>query len=184
MKLPLQLDEMRAQLEQAKVEAERVTSGLSEGQLWQPPPDGGWSVGECLAHLNTFGEGYALKLRPALQTQRRQGGGPFQLGLVGRLVVRSVAPDTKMRLKAPKAFQPEPQTGVVERFLSLQAELLELVRQAEGIDLNRVTISSPVSRLLRLSAFTALNVVTVHELRHLQQATQVRAKLESFAKGF
>ena len=162
----------------------RVTSGLSEGQLWQPPPDGGWSVGECLAHLNTFGEGYALKLKPALQTQRRKGYGPFQLGLAGRLVVRSVAPDTKMRLKAPKAFQPEPQTGVVERFLSLQAELLELVRQAEGIDLNRVTISSPVSRLLRLSAFTALNVVTVHELRHLAQAARVGAKLESFAKGF
>ena len=119
MKLPLQLDEMQTQLEHAKLEAERIVSGLSEGQLWQPPPDGGWSVGECLAHLNTFGEGYALKLKPALQTQRRKGYGPFQLGLFGRLVVRAVAPDTKMRLKAPKAFQPEAANGCCKTFSKL-----------------------------------------------------------------
>lgn len=180
MKLPLQLDEIRAQLEHAKLEAERVTAGLSEAQLWQPPPDGGWSVGECLAHLNIFGEGYALKLKPALQKARsRKGQGPFRLGLIGGFAVRAVAPDTKAKLKAPQSFQPEPQAGVLERFLALQDELLGIVRQAEGLALTRIIISSPASRFLRLSSFEALNAVTVHQLRHLAQAARVQEALET-----
>ena len=181
MKLPLQLDEIRAQLERAKLEAERITENLSEGQLWQPPPDGGWSVGECLAHLNIVGEGYAVRLKPALPTvvnaRNRKGEGPFRFGLLGRFFVRSLEPDAKPKLKAPKSFQPEAQPGVTERFLSLQDELLGLVQQAEGLALERIVISSPVSRVLRLSVFEALNAVTVHELRHLQQAARVRATL-------
>ena len=178
MKLPLQLDEMRAQLEYAKSAALRVTTDLSEGQLWQPPPDGGWSVGECLAHLNIAGKEYAARLRPALQaSENKKGRGPFQLGFVGKLFVRSLTPDANLKLKTPKTFLPEPQTGVVERFLSLQDELLELTQLADGQRLNRIVISSPVSRFLRLSAFTALNVVTVHQLRHLQQAARVEAVL-------
>ena len=180
MKLPLQLDEIRAQLEYAKLEAERVTSGLSEAQLWQPPPGGGWSVGECLAHLNIVGEGYALRLKPALQkAQNRKGEGPFRFGLLGRFFVRSLEPDAKPKLKAPKSFQPEPQEGVVKRFLALQDELLELTRRAEGLAVEYIVISSPVSRFIRLSVFEALNAVTVHQLRHLAQAARVRKALGS-----
>ena len=161
------------------MEAGRVTSGISEEQLWQPSPDGGWSVGECLAHLNIVGEGYALKLRPVLQkAQNQKGRGPFHFGLLGGFFVRSLTPDAKPKLKTPSSFQPEPQEGVVERFLGLQDDLLELTRQAEGLELERTVISSPVSRFVRLSAFEALNAVTVHELRHLAQAARVRRALE------
>ena len=179
MKLPLQLHEIRAQLERAKLEAERVTSGLSEAQLWQPPPGGGWSVGECLAHLNIAGEGYKARLEPALQKAHgRKRRGPFRFGLLGGFFVRSLTPDSRPKLRAPKSFQPEPQERVTERFLALQTDLLELTRRAEGLELNHIVISSPVSRFFRLSAFEALNVVTVHQLRHLQQAARVRATLK------
>ncbi len=179
MKLPLQLDEMRAQLGRVKLEATHLTADLSEGQLWQPPPDGGWLVGECLAHLNIAGKEYAARLRPTLQaSENKKGRGPFQLGFVGKLFVRPLTPDANLKLKTPKTFLPEPQAGVVERFLSLQDELLELTQLADGLELSRIVISSPVSRFLRLSAFTAFNAVTVHELRHLQQAARVKAKLE------
>ncbi len=178
MELPLQLNEIRTQLENAKSEAERVASGFSEAQLWQPPPDGGWSVGECLAHLNIVGEGYTLRLKPALQKEQdKKGSGPFRLGLLGGFFVRSLAPNARPKLKTPKSFQPEPQAGATERFLFLQDELLEVVHRAEGKKLERIVISSPVSRLLRLSVFEALNAVTIHQLRHLQQAARVRAKL-------
>lgn len=73
MKLPLQFPEIRAQLEHVKVEAEQLTAGLTEAQLWQPPPDGSWSVGECLAHLTIVGREYAAKLEPALARAAAQG---------------------------------------------------------------------------------------------------------------
>lgn len=83
MQLPLQLHDIREQLGGAKGEAERVAAGLTEEQFWQPPPDGGWSVGKCLAHLNIVGQGYVAELGPALAKAAacgRLGGGPFHLG--------------------------------------------------------------------------------------------------------
>lgn len=178
MKLPLQLSEIRAQLEGAKGQAERVTTGLPEGQFWQPLPGGGWSVGECLAHLNITGEGYLFKLDPALKgAADRKGQGPFRLGLLGGTLVRASSPDAKAKLKTPRTLLPERQGDVLTRFLTLQDALLVLTHRADGLDLGRIKISSPVSRLLRLSAFEALNAVTVHELRHRQQAARVREAL-------
>lgn len=91
--------------------------------------------------------------------------------------MRALSPEAKQKLKAPKSFLPELQEEVVVRFMVLQDELLTLTRRADGLDLARIRISSPVSRFLRLSAFEALNAVTVHELRHLRQAARVREAL-------
>lgn len=179
-RLPLQLHDVRAILGEAKGESERLSAGLSEAQLWQPPPDGGWSVGECLAHLNAVGYGYVAKLEPALARAAVRGplgAGPFRLGRLGGLFVRALTPEATRKLRAPKAFWPEPQAGVVTQFLDLQDELLELTRRADGLDLAHIKLASPVSRLLRLSAFEALNALALHQLRHLQQAARVRGAL-------
>jgi hypothetical protein len=167
-RLPLQLHDIRTVLGEAKGEAERL-------------PGGGWSVGECLAHLNAVGYGYVAKLEPALARAAVRGplgDGPFRLGRLGGLFVRALTPEATRKLRAPKAFWPEPQAGVVTQFVDLQDELLELTRRATGLDLAHIKLASPVSRLLRLSAFEALNALALHQLRHLQQAARVRAALE------
>lgn len=178
--LPLQLEDLRVQLAHAQVEAERLTIGLSDAQLWQRPPDGGWSVGDCLAHLNLAGEPYLAKMRSAVldaRTRGRTGRGPFAFGVLGGRFVRSLSAESKSKFRAPKAWQPEPQADVLGRFGRLQGALQDLVGEADGLDLGRVTVASPVSPLVRLSLFEALNLVVVHEARHLAQAGRARAAL-------
>lgn len=180
MNLPLQLDELRTELERIELEADRLTSGLSDAQLWQKPADGGWSVGECLAHLNLAGEPYVQKMQGALAEAKEKGlrgTGPFDFGALGGRFVRSLLAESRGKFKTPAVWQPDQQADVLGRFTRLQDDLLELTREADGIDLKRVKLASPVSPLVRLNLFEALNLIAVHEDRHLKQAARVRQAL-------
>ncbi len=180
MKLPLQLEDVRAEFQRAKTEAERLTAGLDDAQVWQRPASGGWSMGECLAHLNLAGEPYAQKMTVVLADARgkaRRGTGPFRFGVLGGRFVRSLSAESKSTFRAPAAWQPAPQPDVLARFVRLQGDLLELIREADGLDPTRVKLSSPLSPLIRLNLFEALNLVAVHQDRHLKQAARVRQEL-------
>lgn len=180
MDAPIQLENLKKALENAKLEAAKLTAGLDDAQLWQRPPEGGWSVGECLVHLNFAGEPYAKKMQEALEVGRargKRGQEPFRFGFLGGRFVRSLSAEGKGKFKAPKAWQPERQADVLERFLKLQDELLSLVKASEGFDLARILLTSPLSPLIRLNLFEALNLVVVHEQRHLAQAERVRQLL-------
>ena len=175
---PLQLDDIKKRLEGAKLEAERLTSGLGEAQLLQRPPDGGWSVGECFVHLNLVGDPYLPKLREAVATARakgRTGQGPFAFGSLGRRFVSSQAVGGT-KVGTSKVFEPKPDPAALARFLGLQDVLLAIGDEATGIDLARATFKTP-NLPLRLSLFEALNLLVVHQERHFAQATRVRAAL-------
>lgn len=178
MKLPLQLSEIRAQLEGAKGEAERVTAGLAEAQLWQSPPDGGWSVGDCLVHLYLVGEPYLPKLRTAVadaRTKGRTGQGPFTFGFLGKRFVRSQTVDGR-KVGTSKIFEPKPDPDVLARFMRLQDALLTISKEAAGLDLARATFTTP-NLPLRLSLFEAFNLLVVHQERHFAQAARVQETL-------
>ena len=154
MNLPLQLDELRTEFGRARTEAEGLTAGLGDGQLWQKPADGGWSVGECLAHLNLAGEPYLAKMTAAAANARARGRtktGPFAFGFLGGRLVRSLSGESRAKFRAPKAWLPEPQVDPLGRFGRLQEGLVDLAVAAGGLDLGRVTVASPVSPLVRLS---------------------------------
>lgn len=180
MNLPLQLSSLRTEFGRARLEAERLTSDLSEAQLWQKPSDGGWSVGECLAHVNLAGEPYLQKMREALTAvkgKERRAEGPFRFGFLGGRFIRALSAESKGKFKAPTVWQPDAEPDVLGRFTQLQDDLLELTREADGLDLTRIKLSSPLSPLIRLSLFESLNLIAVHEDRHLKQASRVRQTL-------
>ena len=178
MKLPLQLEEIRERLEQAKLEAGRLTDGLSEAQLWRGPPAGGWSVGECLVHLNLVGDPYLPKWREALTSARATGPtgtGPFKFGFLGERFVRSQTLEGR-NVGTSKIFEPQPDPDALARFLTLQDALLAISEEATGLDMARATFRTP-KLPLRLSLFEALNLLVVHQERHFAQAARVRDSL-------
>lgn len=177
----MQLDEIQAELRRAKLEAERLTMRLGEAQLWQKPPDGGWSVGECLAHLNLVNEPYLAKMRAAAaktRTKNRTGQGPFKFGRLGGSFVRQLTAEAKGKIGTSKMFEPDAQPDVLARFVRVQDALLDVAEDADGLDLARVGFATP-NLPLRLSLFEALNLVVVHEGRHLAQAARVRSRLNA-----
>jgi hypothetical protein len=64
--------------------------------------------------------------------------GPYSYTWVGRLMVYLVEPTTRLRAKAPKAFQPapgRPRHDVMAAFRAYQVQYVDRLRQANGLDL-------------------------------------------------
>jgi hypothetical protein len=108
------------------------------------------------------------------------GAGPFRYGPFERFVLRQTEPPVKRKVTAPKRFRPlhgQPVTAVLPSFLHLQSQLMLLAQSAEGLDLARIKVPTPISRLVRLSLGMTFAQVAAHERRHLEQAWRVRKQL-------
>ncbi len=105
------------------------------------------------------------------------GTGPFRLGLVGGWFARFLEPPPARRVKAPRIFRPPVEVGpdsVRQAYFERNGWLTRLALDAEGLDLQRARIVSPVSRFLRLNLAAAFAVLAAHERRHLWQVANVR----------
>ena len=178
--LPAELEGYREQFEAVKRDASGLVEGLSEAQFnWRPSP-GAWSIAECLAHLNVTGQFFLPRIDRRTREARADGmlsEGPFRYGLLARVLVRGMEPPAKLKFKAPKIFQPMSEhlsAVIVPAFMSLQDQLVERLGAARGVDLGRVKVTSPVSRLVKISLGQVFPFIAAHERRHLWQARRVR----------
>ena len=180
-----ELIECCQQFEQVKAEARELTEGLSEAQFnWQPAP-GQWSIEECMAHLIIVGQWEFGAMEEAIETARARGitgRGPFRYGAIDRFIVDLTKPPARRKLPAPRRFQPlhgQPVTGVLPTFLHLQRQFQLLAERADGLDLARVRVKTPISRLLRMSLGAMFAQFAAHERRHMDQARRVRESIPS-----
>ena len=179
-KLAVELEDYRSQFEQIKTRCNTLVAGLTNEAFNWRPEQGRWSISECLDHLNVTAELYLPVIDRAIAKSRSQGllgDVPARRGVIGGWIVRFSEPPAKRRVKAPKAFLPKADQAVdsvVPKFIKLQGQLVERLRQANGLDLWRTKIRSPAIALLRLSLGEAFALLTGHERRHLWQAEQVK----------
>jgi len=173
------LRDMLRQVEEIDREAERLAGELTEAQLGWVPREGGWSVGQVLEHLVLGGTVYNEHLRPLVEGAPKSRA-PWRPSPMGRLLVWSLRPAQRRKLKAPKIISPgpDPRSGVLAAFLECQSELAGLMRRCEGVDL-RAKTRSPVNRLIPLNLGDCFAVLVVHARRHLEQIARIRG-----AEGF
>ncbi|MEJ7811341.1 MAG: DinB family protein [Gemmatimonadaceae bacterium] len=161
-------------------DTERLASSLSEEQLlWKPAPET-WSVAQCFDHLITTNLHYFPGVRRAIDEGRARGRrarGAFRHSFLGAQLLKVVGPRVRARLRAPAIFKPSaaPPPTIYRDFLLQQRTLDEMIRDADGLDLRRIKVASPVTRLLRFGLGDALEIMIAHEMRHLRQAEAVSA---------
>jgi DinB family protein len=182
MKTP-EIEQFCKEFDQIAAQAKEVTEGLNEERFnWRPQP-GQWSIEECLAHLLIAGNWEVRALEDAIHHAKAHGmtgSGPFRYGPFEKLIVRKTEPPVQRKFTAPKHFRPlheQPVTAVLPSFLHLQSQLALLAQSADGLDLARIKVPTPISRLLRLSLGMTFAQIAAHERRHLEQARQVRKML-------
>ena len=176
----LDLDEVERAVRGDLDEARRAFGGLSPAALaWTPAP-GRWSVGQCLHHLDVTDRLYLDRLESALARAVERGlhgEEPFRGTWFGRWFTRSMAPGPSRRLKTPRVFDPGEAAGlpgdVIGSFERSRERFLETLARARGVDLDRVAVASPVSRLIRFRASDAFRIMVAHDRRHLVQARRV-----------
>jgi hypothetical protein len=72
------------------------------------------------------------------------------------------------------ASSPLAAAEVLRDFLELRDQFGQRIRRADGLDLKRAVVQSPVSRFFRLPLGAYLAFLLAHDRRHLWQACQVR----------
>lgn len=174
------LTQLRKQFENITEQTKILTKGLTEPQFnWRPGP-AQWSIEECLSHLVIAGTQQLKLIEAAIKDARAKGltsAGPFRYGVIERWILRQLEPDSTRKFSAPRRMQPvhgQPLTAVLPTFTHLQSQFIRAAEQSEDLDLARIKVPSPVSRLLKYSLGITLAVVAAHERRHLEQARRVR----------
>lgn len=184
--LNTELEGYRKQFEGAPEEFQKLIEGLSDEQFnWRPGEDR-WSMAECIDHLVMIGTIMNRNIDEALEKAEARGlrsDGPFKYGALGNWFVRAVSGSEaarKKKFKAPKTYTPTSNHSISRldsAFRKLQTEYVERLKRADGVDLVRVKIPSPITRLIRLSLGQWFALLAGHQERHLQQAKDVREHL-------
>ncbi len=177
-----ELEDLRRQFQAIRKDAEALTSGMSDQQFnWRPAP-GRWSIAECFHHLVRSGERDLDAISGGIERGRAEGllsQGPFRHGFLGTWFAGSVEPPAKIRLKAPKNIAPASDHTVstlTPTLLAIQDRLIQALSKANGLDLARIKVASPVP-LLKLDLTQRFSLVAGHERRHLYQAKQVKSAM-------
>lgn len=167
-------------LKESRARAGTLAGDLSDEQLnWKENAER-WSIGECLEHMVVGVEEYLAPLRPKLESATaRISPEEFQPRhtFMGRQIVKAVSPRTTSAMKSPKIFLPTSSAvsgDILDRFLRAHEELSSLIASAEGLDTNRIRMSSPVAWFIRINATDAFEILVAHAERHLNQAERVR----------
>lgn len=175
-----ELKSLRSEYGEVSEEALALAGALSDRQFrWRPAPDR-WSVGACLEHLARTAEAYFPGLESAVAKGRAKsllGEGPFRYGAISGWLVRMMEPPPGRRLPTIRRFEPAPsppKEPTLNAYRAAHERYRSFLEQADGLDLRRIKVRSPVTPLLRLPLGRAFAFLLAHERRHLWQARQVR----------
>ncbi len=158
------------------IEAQKLFSEYSETQLIWRPDAKTWNIVSCFRHLTTTCELYLPRLEETAHSVSEKGlrkSGEFKPTWFGNFFIGMLMPEKTRKLKAPKAFKPASDfndLAVKRDFFNVQEKINEVIRSADGLDLNRTKFTSPVSRLVKLTLGEGFWLVVTHNRRHLLQA--------------
>jgi len=184
MKYDLQDRDLTGVLAEAALvadETERAFGQLSVEQINWKPREGAWGIGQCFDHLIISERPY-VEIFEEVRAGRRHGRlwerMPLLPRLFGRLLIGTLRPDSGRRARARPGFYPSSSPiapGIIAIFLEQQGQLRRLMEAMGGLDLDGITITSPVARFVTYSLMDACRIIVAHEQNHFVQATQVMA---------
>jgi len=160
---------------------------LTAQQLnWKPNPDQ-WSVAQCFDHLVIANAAYFPTFENVLSGKKKNTFWeelPFLPPMWGKLVIKAVAPETASKRKNPKIFDPSSSSvddDIIRRFVDQQNDIIRYMRATQNMDLEKITISSPVSNLITYRLLDAYRIIVTHEKRHFLQSLRV-LKMKDFPR--
>jgi hypothetical protein len=182
-----ELDDLRRQFEDIAASLDAIVSPLRDDQFtWQPAPDR-WSIGHVLDHLNVTARLYLPTLDEGIGEAIRRGTygeGPFKYSWLGRALVFINEPPPRVRIAAPARMHPapvRPRQEIVAALRAYQVQFVDRLRQANGLDLARARVGTPIHKWLRCSLGSGFALMASHERRHLWQVQRI-AEMPAFPR--
>jgi len=160
----------------------REFAGCSPEEMLYKPSKETWSIAENIQHLIELNTSYYPIFSQLLAGSYRPAwSGSFSLiyKFLGNIILKSVNEDRKKKIKTFPLWLPDkkPLTDdILDRFQTHQGELIEWIRKLAPFLGKRTVINSPANRIISYTLDDALEILIMHEKRHLNQAIEVRDK--------
>ena len=171
------LNHLENQVENHLQQTLKIYQNESDENLLKRSNTGGWSVAECLAHLNFYGNYYLPLFEKGLQNSPDDElANTIKSSWLGRKAIDSINPETgQKKHKAFKAYIPTANLdakATVAEFINQQERMLQILRIARKKDIQKIKIPISVAKFLTLNLGDALQFLIVHNERHIQQANR------------
>lgn len=169
------LDSLEEKVERHLQEAIKHFQNMSDRKLLLPAPDGGWSIAQCLDHLNSYGHFYLPHIKNGLaKPQAKPAPDTFTSSWFGSYFTRIMDPATgKKKYKALKGHIPSRDLdahAVVAEFIQQQEALLDYLKQARSKDLKAIKIPLSLTKWVKLRLGDVFQFLIAHNERHMVQA--------------
>lgn len=137
-----------------------------------------WSVLECLEHLNLYGDFYLPQMESKIKNSSTKTDIEFKSGILGNYFAKSMLPKEKLnKMKTFKDKNPlnsNLKKTVIDRFITQQIKLLDLLNQSRNVSLNKVKIQTSISSLIKLKLGDTFQFLINHNIRHLKQIDRIQ----------
>lgn len=180
-----QLADIVKGFERAQARLEKLADNIAEAAWQERTEPNHWSVAECVAHLNLTSDAYIPRIRAAI-TEAKAMKSPratkYERDLAGAFFGMMVGPIPMLgririgKVKTTQDFIPtgsHPKQLTLANFKKDQDTLIALVREGDGLPLDRVKIKSPFGEKISYNCYSAFVILHRHEHRHLDQAQLV-----------
>lgn len=178
-----QLSRLAKQLRDITAAFQDAFSGLSGEQLNWKPNDATWSIAQNIDHLITINASYfplVASLRAGTLSlpwwSRWKGATKW----MGNMIYNSVAPDRKRKMKTFPIWEPsrsELPSDILDRFEQHQQAFAQFMLECQDLVEQNAVIPSPANSKIVYPLSKAFEIIVQHEIRHLEQARELKALL-------
>ena len=155
-------------------EAIALFQNQNEALLNKPSASGGWSISQCLDHLNSYGNYYIPLINKKLASAQEETNGVFSETWLGSYFATMMEPGSgQKKYKAHKKHVPASDLNAlqtVSEFIAQQETMLLSLRQAQNKNINDGKIPVSIARIVRMNIGDAFRFLVTHNERHMQQA--------------
>jgi DinB superfamily len=182
------LEEVEAELDDATKRAWQLVKSTDPRVFTVRPTPGSWSAAECLAHLSISSEQFLPVLKTAIAEGKAKGLTSTKkpsMDMIGRVLRWFLEPPIRSRVKTAAPFVPKSVRAKAEafgEFSSLQSKLLDLLHDADGLDLKKIKLTSPFDRRVKYNLYSAFEILVAHQRRHLWQAEKAVEAVKASVK--
>lgn len=140
--------------------------------------DGGWSILECLEHLNLYGDFYHPTFEKIVLNADDVANEVYKSGWLGNYFANGMLPKEGEKLNSMKTFKDKDPShsstpiSTIDRFIKQQQHLLQVLKIAKTKDITRLRTPITISKWITIRLGDGFRFVINHNVRHIEQALQ------------
>ncbi|UII22421.1 DinB family protein [Fulvivirga ligni] len=152
---------------------------LSSNEL-EAKSSGGWSVLDCLHHMNISMEVYLEQIEPKLIPPLDKKKSNFKTSWIAAYFAKGMEPTTdgqlKNKMKTFKKLDPilnEVKSDVLKQFEQNIKRTLQIIQQIEQKNLRAFKVKTALGPILKFYLGDSIWFYTAHNLRHMHQIQNI-----------